>query len=323
MNGNPGQGQERDPLLGFPPLLVIVGPTAVGKTSFSLKVAAEFDAEIVSADSRLLYLGLDIGTDKPSSEDRQRIRHHLIDICWPNERITLGQYQRLAYAAISEIHGKGRLPILVGGTGQYVHAVIEGWKIPAVAPQERLREMLLKLGQSELSRWLDVLDPESASRIDSRNIRRVIRALEVTLVKGVPMSVLRRHSPPHLEVMLVGLTCDREYLYKIVDIRIDNMMDDGLLDEVRFLKNQGFDGHLSSMSGLGYRQLLAYLDGVYTLDEAVERIKFETHRFIRQQSNWFRLDDDRICWFDINSPSWKEPALKRIHEWLGSRLEID
>jgi tRNA dimethylallyltransferase len=315
---NSDRSEERDSSPAYPPLLVVVGPTAVGKTSFSLTLAEEFGAEIVSADSRLLYRGLDIGTDKPSVEERQRIPHHLIDICSPDERITLGQYQRLAYTAIDEIHERSRIPILVGGTGQYVHAVVEGWRIPAVPPHETLRAELQKLGQAELSRWLAVLDPVSASRIDPRNIRRVIRALEVTLVKGVPMSVLRRHSPPNLRIKQVGLIYDRESLYEKVDIRVDSMMKNGLLDEVLSLRNQGFDRQLSSMSGLGYRQLLAYLDGEYTLDEAVERIKFETHRFIRQQSNWFRQDDKRITWYDVSVPNWKETALQGIRSWLGT-----
>lgn len=302
----------------FPPLLVIVGPTAVGKTAFSLEVAARFGGEIVSADSRLLYRSMDIGTDKPSNNDRARIPHHLIDICRPDETITLGQYQRLANAAIREIQGRDILPVLVGGTGQYVRAVVEGWKIPSVPPDYRLRAALQQVGQIELARWLNILDAESAAKIDQRNVRRVIRALEVTLVKGVPMSSLRRSSPPDYDIKMVGLTSDRELLFDKVDVRVDAMMENGLLDEVRSLQNKGYDRHLSSMSGLGYRQLLAYLDGECPLDEAVERIKFETHRFIRQQANWFRLDDETISWFDVASPYWIERANTQLIEWLGA-----
>jgi tRNA dimethylallyltransferase len=300
----------------YPPLLVIVGPTAVGKTALSLDVASRFEGEIVSADSRLLYRGLDIGTDKPSAENRRQIPHHLIDICQPDERISLGQYQRLAYSAIDEIHERGRLPVLAGGTGQYVHAVVEGWSIPAVAPQEELRKALLKLGQVELARWLSALDPHSARKIEHRNVRRVVRALEVTLVKGVPMSTLQKRKKPKLDIKQLGLTGSRTSLYQRVDIRVDAMMRSGLLDEVKSLRDQGYDRHLSSMSGLGYRQLLAFLHGEYTLDEAVERIKFETHRFIRQQSNWFRLDDPNITWFDVEKESWREQASEAVREWL-------
>jgi tRNA dimethylallyltransferase len=259
---------------------------------------------------------MDIGTDKPSDSDRVRIPHHLIDICRPDESITLGQYQRLANAAIREIQGRDRLPILVGGTGQYVQAVVQGWKIPSVPPNYRLREALLQIGQKELARWLSVLDAESAVKIDPRNIRRVIRALEVTLIKGVPFSSMRRNSPPDYAIKKMGLISDRELLYHRVDVRVDTMMENGLLDEVRGLRNKGYDRHFSSMSGLGYRQLLAFLDGECTLEEAVDRIKFETHRFIRQQANWFRLDDDTITWFDIISPSWMDQAVDWLKEWF-------
>ena len=302
----------------YPPLLVILGPTAVGKTAFSLDVAAHISSEIVSADSRLFYRGLDIGTDKPSLEARRQVPHHLIDICQPDERISLGQYQRMAYAAIKGIQDRERLPILTGGTGQYVHAVVQGWSIPAVPPHETLREALLKLGGSELARWLKVLDPSSAERIDSRNVRRVIRALEITLVRGVPASTLQRKVKPKLNIKQIGLIADREYLRKKVDIRVDAMMEAGLLKEVTALHNQGYHRQLSSMSGLGYRQLLAYLDGELTLDEAVERIKFETHRFIRQQANWFRLDDESICWFDVTHMGWRKDAINLVRQWLSS-----
>jgi tRNA dimethylallyltransferase len=303
----------------YPPLLVIVGPTAVGKTAFSLDVATRFGGEIVSADSRLFYRGMDIGTDKPSISDRAQAPHHLIDICQPDETITLGQYKRLATESIRRIHQKHRLPILVGGTGQYVRAVVEGWTIPSVPPDHKLREALLQLGQSELARWLCVLDVESAAKIDPRNIRRVIRALEVTLVKGVPASILRRRSPPDYAIKTIGLIGDRELLYQRSDARVDDMMRRGLLEEVSSLRIAGYDGQLSSMSGLGYRQLMAYLEGERTLDEAVERIKFETHRFIRQQANWFRLDDASISWYDVFAPQWIDEATISLSEWLGAK----
>jgi tRNA dimethylallyltransferase len=298
--------------------LVIVGPTGVGKTSLSLEIAFNFGAEIISADSRLFYRGMDIGTDKPSLVERQQIPHHLIDICSPDETVSLGQFKRLAMEAINEIHGRDRVPILVGGTGQYVKAVVEGWTIPGVAPNYLLREALLKIGQPEIDHWLQVLDSVSSERIDPRNTRRVVRALEITLVKGVPVSTLQRKIPPDFDIKTVGLACKREILYQRVDDRVDRMMEGGLLGEVMGLKRQGYEGNLSSMSGLGYRQLLAYLDGETTLDEAVERIKFETHRFIRQQSNWFRLDDKAITWLDVASPVWKEMAVSHVQEWLGA-----
>ncbi|MFN2188918.1 MAG: tRNA (adenosine(37)-N6)-dimethylallyltransferase MiaA [Candidatus Promineifilaceae bacterium] len=303
---------------GYPPLLVIVGPTAVGKTDFSLEVASEHPAEIVSADSRLVYRGLDIGTDKPSMAVREQVPHHLIDICQPDERLSLGQYQRLAYFAIADIQRRGRLPILVGGTGQYVHAVVEGWNIPAVPPNDKLRRALSKKGQTELARWLKILDPASAERIDFRNIRRVVRALEITLTTGLPASAQRRKKDPELDIMQIGLAANREQLHARVDIRVNSMIGRGLLEEVKALRDQGYERHLSSMSGLGYRQLYAYLDGELTLEEAVERIKFESHRFIRQQANWFRQDDTAINWFEVTQPGWQGRAINAIGEWLGA-----
>ncbi len=302
------------------PLLVIVGATAVGKTALSLKIAQQFQGEIVSADSRLLYKGMDIGTAKPTLAEQSVAPHHLVDVCQPDETLTLAEYQRLAYAAIDEIQANGRLPILIGGTGQYVRAVVEGWGIPEVAPHPLLREALAKLGGLELARWLNVLDPAAAEKLDPRNVRRVIRALEVTLLKGCPISELQRKAPPPYQIVQIGLHRDRAALYQRIDERVDLMMAAGLLDEVQGLRNAGYGRTLPSMSGLGYRQLLAYLDGEMSLDEAVERIKFETHRFARQQATWFRLDDVLIQWFDAGEMESIEAAvLSFVGDWLVKR----
>jgi tRNA dimethylallyltransferase len=302
-------------------LLVLVGPTAVGKTSLSLQLARHFNGEIVSADSRLFYRGMDIGTAKPTAGERQAIPHHLIDICDPDETLSLGQYQRLAYRTIDEILSRGRLPILVGGTGQYVWAVVEGWGIPEVAPRPALRAALEKLGEAELGRWLAALDPMAAGRIDSRNVRRVIRALEVTVVTGRPISELQRKQPPPYDIRILGLLRDRGSLYARIDQRVDTMMADGLADELRRLREAGYGPELPPMSGLGYRQLQDYLDGKLSLDAAVERIKFETHRFARQQATWFRRDDPRILWFDAETEL--EAAIESVTRWLTHQSAED
>ena len=299
------------------PLLVILGPTAVGKTSLSLALAVAQGGEIVSADSRLLYKGMDIGTDKPGQEERRRVRHHLIDICRPDETVTLGQYQRLAYGRIENILQRGCLPILAGGTGQYVRAVVEGWGIPEVPPQEELRHALVALDGEELFRWLQQLDPASAESIDPRNTRRLIRALEVTLVTGRPISALQSKQVPEYTIKLIGLTCEREELYRRIDLRVDRMMAEGLLDEVERLRQRGYGRELPSMSGLGYRQLWAYLAGESTLDKAVERIKFETHRYVRQQYTWFRPGDPHITWFDVQVSGWEQEVQKEVAGWLS------
>lgn len=299
------------------PLLVIVGPTAVGKTGLSLQLAARFGGEIVSADSRLFYRGMDIGTAKPTTAERATIPHHLIDICHPHETITLGEYQQMAYETIDAIHARGRLPLLVGGTGQYVKAVVEGWGIPRVAPRPRLRKALARVGGPELARWLAHLDPAAAARIDPRNVRRVIRALEVTLVAGRPITALQRKSPPPYDSCMIGLHRHREALYRRIDERVDQMMAAGLLQEVEGLRDAGYGRRLPAMSGLGYRQLWAYLADEMSLEEAVERIKFETHRFARQQATWFRRDDPAITWFEMEE-GVTTAVIEFVEKWLDA-----
>jgi tRNA dimethylallyltransferase len=298
---------------------VIVGQTAVGKTALSLQLAAELNGEIISADSRLFYRGLDIGTAKPTPAERALVPHHLIDICEPDDLVTLGEYQRLAYAATDDVLARGKLPFLVGGTGQYVTAVIEGWGIPKVPPQPRLRRALAQLGGDELARWLAELDTEAAEKIDPRNVRRVIRALEVTLVSGLRISELQRKTPPPYDICMIGLTCEREKLYERIDARVESMMAGGFLDEMKQLYEAGYSRQLPAMSGLGYRQLFAFFEGEMSLEDVVERIKFETHRFARQQATWFRQDDPRIHWFDLGEEGVATAVLTFIRDWLSSR----
>jgi len=297
-------------------LLVIVGPTAVGKTALSLDLAKRFRGEIVSADSRLFYRGMDIGTAKPTQAEQAAVPHHLINICRPDETVTLGHYRRYAYQTIDDILARGNLPILVGGTGQYVMAVVEGWGVPEVAPDRALRRELEKLGEQELARWLACLDPKAAERIDPRNVRRVVRALEVTLISGRQISKLQQKSPPPYDIYMVGLDRERDALYEHIDRRVDQMMEEGLLEEVVALQHAGFNERTPAMSGLGYRQLLAYLDDKCDLIEAVERIKFETHRFVRQQATWFRLDDMRIHWYSASSPDLADFVAEDLLKWF-------
>ena len=303
---------------GLPPLLVIAGPTAVGKTALSLALGARFDGEIVSADSRLFYRGMDIGTAKPAPAEMAGVPHHLIDIRDPDETVTLGEYQDLAYAAIDSIHRRGHLPILAGGTGQYVQAVVEGWGIPRVPPHPALRRALRAVGGPELYRWLEALDPAAAAKIHPHNVRRVVRALEVTLVSGRPITELQEKVPPPYNICIVGLRADRETLYRRIDERVDRMLAAGLLAEVESLATAGYGRRLPAMSGLGYRQLHEYLAGEMTLAEAIERIKYETHRFVRQQRTWFHPDDPNIQWFDIE----EEDLVERVAEFVEERLEI-
>ena len=283
------------------PLVVIVGPTAVGKTRLALRLAGELGAEIVSADSRQVYRGMDIGTDKPTAEERQRVPHHLVDIVNPDEEFTLARYQDMAYAAIDDVLARGRVPLLVGGTGLYIKAVAEGWSIPRVRPNEALRTELYREAEVEggvaLHARLRQVDPVAAEKIDPRNVRRVIRALEVYLEAGRPISELQRRRPPPYRVLQIGLTMERAALYRRIDQRVDRMIETGLVEEVRGLVEQGYGYDLPAMSGLGYRQVGSYLRGEISLEEAIRLIKRDTRRFVRQQYNWFRLDDEGIRWF--------------------------
>ncbi|MBK8433901.1 MAG: tRNA (adenosine(37)-N6)-dimethylallyltransferase MiaA [Chloroflexi bacterium] len=302
--------------LSHSPLLVIVGATAVGKTALSLQLAQTFGGEIVSADSRLFYKGLDIGTAKPTAAERAVVPHHLIDICSPAQTISLGEYQQMAYEVMGEIHGRGRLPILVGGTGQYVQAVVEGWGIPRIPPQPALRAALESLGGDELARWLAVLDGEAAVKIDPRNVRRVIRALEATLVAGVPISTQQRKTPPPYRTLILGLHRERGDLYQRIDARVRQMVADGLVEEVQGLLSAGYGWELPALSGLGYRQLRPYLEGEQTLEEAIGRIQFETHRFVRQQKTWFQPDDERITWLDAAAEDLWTQAEGVVKAWV-------
>ena len=204
-------------------LVVIVGPTAVGKTRLALRLAVDLGAEIVSADSRQIYRGMDIGTDKPTPEERQRVLHHLVDIVDPDEEFTLARYQDTAYAAIDDVLARGRVPLLVGGTGLYIKAVVEGWSIPRVRPNEALRTELYReaevKGGEALHARLHQVDPAAAEKIDPRNVRRVIRALEVYLETGRPISELQRRRPPPYRVLQIGLTMERAALYQCIDQR--------------------------------------------------------------------------------------------------------
>ena len=284
------------------PLVALVGPTAVGKTDLSIRLAMDIKGEVVSADSRQIYRGMDVGTAKASAEERRLVPHHLIDVLEPDELLTLAQYQDAAYRVIDDILGRGGIPLLVGGTGLYVRAVLEGLGIPRVPPNPELRSELYARAKCEggdvLHRWLAEVDPQAAKAIDARNVRRVIRALEVYLEAGERISELQQAAPPPYRILRIGLTMDRARLYERIDERVERMLAAGQVDEVRGLMARGYDLSLASMSGVGYRQIVYYLQREVDLVEAVRLIKHATHRFVRQQYNWFRLDDAAITWFD-------------------------
>ena len=305
----------------LPPLVVIVGPTAVGKTALALQLAESLAGEIVSADSRLVYQGLDIGTAKPTPAERDRIPHHLIDLVDPDQSFSLATYQDRAYAAIADITARGRLPFLVGGTGQYVWAVVEGWTIPRAGPDEALRARLFAEAEAHgveaLHARLSAVDPTAAAKIDARNVRRVVRALEVYELTGRPISHWQRRRPPPYRPLILGLTLPRPVLYSRINARVKHMVDQGLFEEVRGLMDQGYSLDSPAMSGLGYQQVGLYLRGEISREKAIELVKRGTRRFARHQRNWFKPGDSRIHWVPADQPTVFEDLLTQIRAWLA------
>ena len=286
-----------------PPLILIVGPTAVGKTELAIQLAERLNGEIVSADSRLFYRGMDIGTAKPSRAEQARVPHHLIDIANPDEILSLAVFQLKAHEVIADIHTRKKLPLLVGGTGQYVRAVTEGWTPPEVKPDEHLRSELEKQKEENGIYWLHAklkeLDPVAAEKIDARNFRRTIRALEVIMTTGRKFSEQRGQSDSSYQLITIGLMRPRVELYARVDARIDSMFANGFLDEVKGLLESDYAPTLPTMSAIGYRECIEVLEGKIKLEGAKQAIRRMTRIFVRRQANWFKESDPNILWFRV------------------------
>jgi len=288
-----------------PPLTLIVGPTAVGKTEFAIQLAERLPSgvEVVSADSRLFYRGMDIGTAKPTPEELARVPHRLIDIADPDEILSLAVFQQKAREVIADIHTRRKIPFLVGGTGQYIRAVTEGWSPPEVKPDERLRGEMEKWKVERGEHWLyeklKGLDPVAAEKIDARNYRRTIRALEVIMTTGKKFSELRGQSESPYHLITIGLTRPRVELYERVDQRIDMMFANGFLDEVKNLLAKGYSPSLPTMSAIGYRECIRVINGELSVEQAKTEIRRATRVFVRRQANWFKESDPNIKWFRV------------------------
>ncbi|HEX9036755.1 MAG TPA: tRNA (adenosine(37)-N6)-dimethylallyltransferase MiaA [Ktedonobacterales bacterium] len=290
-----------------------MGPTASGKTALALALAERLPraigcgpVEVVSADARQVYRLMDIATAKPTQAERAQVLHHVVDMVWPDQSYTLAQYQADAQGAIAAIQARNGLPLLVGGSGLYVRAVMDGLAIPVVEPRDELRAELEALaarsGAEALVQRLRTTDPLSAQRIDPRNVRRLIRAIEVSEVTGIPFSAQQGRRPtPYATPLILGLTTRRESLYGRADLRINRMLAEGLIAETRALLDRGYSASLPSMSSLGYREIGAYLRGEASLEDARARFEFATHAYIRRQLTWFR-PDTRIAWLDCAEP---------------------
>lgn len=296
-----------------PPLMVVLGPTASGKSSLGISLAQRFDGAIVSADSRQVYRGLDIGTAKVTPEEQALVPHHLLDVADVEEVYTVSQFQQQAIAAINTLIEHGKQPFLVGGSPHYIQAVVDNLAIPAIPPQPALRAELEMRPLAELLTQLEELDPQSAAAIDRKNPRRVIRALEVCLTSGKPFSEQRRVAAPLYRSLLLGIQWPRAVLYLRIDQRVDERMQQGMVQEVRNLLDRGISHARLEALGLEYRFISRWLRGEFaTEQEMVERLKYAIHDFTRRQLTWFRKDT-RIVWLEGNDT---ERAIQLAREFL-------
>jgi tRNA dimethylallyltransferase len=303
------------------PLIVILGPTASGKSALGISLAQHFHGEIVSADSRQVYRGLDIGTAKVTPEERALIPHHLLDVADPSEVYTVAQFQRHAIAAIDTILARGLQPFLVGGSPHYIQAVVDNFEIPQVPPQPELRAQLEARPLPELVTLLAELDPQSAITIDRNNPRRVLRALEVCITTGKPFSEQRGTAAPLYRSLLLGIHWPRQDLYSRIDARVDERIRQGMVQEVQGLLERGVAHERLEALGLEYRFVSRLLRGEFSSEaQMIERLKYAIHDFTRRQLTWFRKDR-RIVWIEGNDTMGEE-AERRVKEFLSQEDAI-
>jgi len=301
-------------------LVVICGPTATGKSKLAIALAQKLETIILGADSRQVYQGFDIGTAKPTPSEQEQVPHRLIDICEPTASLTVAAYQAQAQAYISASHRepRSRVPLLVGGTGLYIRAVVRGLKIPQVPPQVDLRSQLVALGQSQCVQFLQQVDPLTAARVHPRDQVRTLRALEVFYATGQPLSHQQGEQPPPYPILQIGLDCgDRQALRQRVHHRTAQMIAMGLVAEVQQLLER-YGPSLPLLQTLGYREIKGYLAGTMTLAEAQDQIVLHTAQLAKRQRTWFRAVPE-IEWFDADAPDLDQQVWRRIQAWMSPR----
>ena len=308
------------------PLIAVVGPTAVGKTTLAVVLGQRFGGEVLNADSRQVYRGLDIGTAKPTPEEISKTPHHLLDLLEPSEHFGLGAFLPLAHEATANMADRGGLPIVAGGTGQYVWAMLEGQTVPAVPPDQELRASLENVAENQgaqtLHDRLREVDPARADALDPRNVRRVVRALEIFYTTNQKPSELVQSAPTAGACLIIGLTMDRKSLYRRIDDRVDAMMESGFLAEVERLADAGYPMGRGALDSPGYRELGLYINGELSLADAVSRTKTQTHRLARRQYTWFKLSDPRIQWLDASVSGVAERASELVSAYLSESRPV-
>lgn len=304
-------------------LVAIVGPTAVGKTKIAFELAQRFKAEIISCDSMQIYRGMDIGTAKAGAEERQAVVHHLIDVVDPDEDFSVAQFQEQAQEIIIKLNQQDRLPFLVGGTGLYYQAVVDDYTFYPMESRQEIRQQWQAIiedkGLDYAYAYLQSIDPRYADLISAHDKKRIVRAIEVYQLTGQAFSALQGKSLQAYDLTAVGLYLEREELYRRIDLRVDEMLAHGLVDEVMALKEKGYGLQYNSMQALGYKQVLYYLDGFLSRREMVNEIKKETRRYAKRQYTWFKRDS-RIQWINISDYSDKTHLFEKISSLIEGRL---
>ena len=303
-------------------ILVIVGPTAVGKTYVSIELAKKFNTEVISADSMQVYKYMDIGTAKVTKEEACGIKHHMIDLIEPNEEFSVSEFQKMAEEYIEEIHNKNKLPIVIGGSGLYVNSLLYDLDFGKVKSDEKIKQYYTDYynehGVDKLHALLESIDPKSALKIHKNNVKRVIRALEVCHITGNKFSSMntdiRKPSQKH-DCIIIGLDMDRKILYDRINRRVDIMVENGLIEEVKSLLDKGYDKSLVSLQAIGYKEIIDYLDGKTSREEAIEILKTNTRRFAKRQFTWFKADSN-IKWFDLTNINEIDKTVNNIYEYI-------
>lgn len=303
------------------PVIVILGATATGKSALALTIAERIGGEIISSDSRYLYRGMDIGTAKPDADELQRVPHHLVDIVEPDEDYSLARFLDDAFAAIEDVSRRGKVPVVAGGTPLYLRALLQGWRVPRVPPNNELRAALEQLDTADLYERVAAVDPASAERIGESNRRRLIRALEVYEGAGRPMSELEGKDPPPYRFLLIGLFQERERLYERIDERVRWMFANGILDEARMLVERGVPKSSAAMSAIGYPEARAVVLGEMDVEEAIDQTCFATHRYVRHQATWFRRFEN-VNWLDSSQDRLEDEALQLVEEFLRDHSSV-